>query len=74
MIVERLDLLLAVGVPADPWPLLESVDEDALLERALDRRLRGKAPGDLDDRNRARIVRGLMAQGFRLEAILKKLQ
>ena len=54
--------------------VFEDVDENALLERALDRRLRGKAPRDLDDRNRARIVRGLMAQGFRLEAILKKLQ
>ena len=54
--------------------VFEDVDEHALLERALERRLRGKAPRDLDDRNRARIVRGLMAQGFRLEAILKKLQ
>ena len=54
--------------------MFEDVDENALLERALERRLRGKAPRDLDDRDRARIVRGLMAQGFRLEAILKKLQ
>jgi regulatory protein len=54
--------------------VFEDVDEHALLERALERRLRGKAPRDLDERNRARIVRGLMAQGFRLEAILKKLQ
>ena len=49
------------------------VDENALLERALDRRLRGQAARELDERGRARIVRGLMAQGFRLEAILKKL-
>jgi SOS response regulatory protein OraA/RecX len=54
--------------------VFEDVDENALLERALERRLRGKAARDLDDRTRARIVRGLMAQGFRLEAILKKLQ
>ena len=54
--------------------VFEDVDEDALLDRALDRRLRGRAPRDLDERRRARVVRSLMAQGFRLEAILKKLQ
>ena len=54
--------------------VFEDVDEDSLLERALDRRLRGKIPRDLDQNARARIVRALMAQGFRLEAILKKLQ
>ena len=53
--------------------VFEDVDENDLLERALDRRLRGKAVRDLDERGRARIVRGLMAQGFRLESILKKL-
>ena len=54
--------------------VFEDVDEDALLERALERRLRGKSPRDLDEKQRARIVRGLMAQGFRLEAILKRLR
>lgn len=53
--------------------IFEDVDENDLLERALDRRLRGQSPRDLDKRGRARIVRGLMAQGFRLESILKKL-
>ena len=53
--------------------VFEDVDEDDLLERALGRRLRGQAARDLDERARAKIVRGLMAQGFRLEAILKKL-
>jgi regulatory protein len=53
--------------------VFEDVDENDLLERALDRRLRGQSVRDLDERNRAKIVRGLMAQGFRLEAILKKL-
>jgi len=50
------------------------VDEGALLDRALERRLRGKSPRELDDRGRARIVRGLAAQGFSLERILKKLR
>jgi regulatory protein len=52
----------------------EEVDEGALLERALERRLRGKTPKELDDKGRARVIRGLAAQGFRLEAILKKMK
>jgi regulatory protein len=54
--------------------VFQDVDENELLARALDRRLRGKSPRDLDERGRARIVRGLMAQGFKLESILKKLK
>ena len=54
--------------------VFEEVDENALLDRALERRLRGKAPKELDDKGRARVIRGLVAQGFRLEAILKKMK
>ena len=54
--------------------VFEEVDENALLDRAIERRLRGKAPKELDDRGRARIVRGLVAQGFHLDAIFKKLK
>ncbi len=54
--------------------VFEEVDENALLERAMERRLRGRNPRELDDKGRARVVRGLMAQGFRLEAVLKKLK
>ena len=54
--------------------VFEDVDESALLDRALERRLHGKAPKELDDKGRARVVRGLVAQGFRLEAILKKMK
>ena len=54
--------------------VFEEVDESALLDRALERRLRGKAPKELDDKGRARIVRALVAQGFRLEAVLKKMK
>lgn len=50
------------------------VDESALLARALERRLRGRAPADLDDKARARIVRSLAAQGFAFDAILKALR
>jgi regulatory protein len=54
--------------------VFEDVDEAALLDRAIERRLRGASARDLDDRGRARIVRGLAAQGFSLERILKKLR
>ena len=50
------------------------VDEDALLDRAVARRLRGKTPRELGEQGRARVVRGLVAQGFGLEAILKRLK
>ena len=54
--------------------VFEEVDENALLDRAFERRLRGKQPKDLDEKGRARIIRGLVAQGFRFEAILKRLK
>jgi SOS response regulatory protein OraA/RecX len=54
--------------------VFEEVDEDELLARALDRRLRGHAVGDLDERGRARLVRALAAQGFSLDRILKRLK
>lgn len=54
--------------------VFEEVDEGALLDRALERRLRGKTPKDLDDKGRARIVRGLAAQGFTFVAIMKRLR
>jgi SOS response regulatory protein OraA/RecX len=54
--------------------VFEDVDETALLERALERRLRGKTPRELDEKGRARIVRGLVAQGFRLESVLNRLK
>jgi regulatory protein len=54
--------------------VFEDVDEAALLARALERRLRGRNPRELDDKGRARVVRGLLGQGFRLDAVLKKLK
>ena len=54
--------------------VFEEVDENALLDRALERRLRGKTAKELDEKGRARVVRALIAQGFRLEAILKKMK
>jgi len=54
--------------------VFEQVDESSLLDRAFERRLRGRSSGDLDEKGRARIVRGLAAQGFAIEAILKRLR
>lgn len=54
--------------------VFDEVDEGALLDRALERRLRGKEPRELDDKGRARVVRGLAAQGFSLDAIFKRLR
>ena len=54
--------------------VFEEVDESALLDRALERRLRGKTATELDDKGRARVIRGLVAQGFRLEAVLNRLR
>jgi regulatory protein len=50
------------------------VDEADLLDRALTRRLRGMSPRDLDDRARSRIIRALVAQGFSLEMVLRRLK
>jgi regulatory protein len=54
--------------------VFEEVDENALLDRALERRLRRQAVADLDEKGRARIIRGLAAQGFPLDAILKRVK
>jgi len=54
--------------------VFEEVDEGALMDRAFERRLRGKTPKELDDKGRARIIRALVAQGFGLDAVLKKLK
>lgn len=53
--------------------VFEDINEDDLLERALERRLRGKAVRDLDEKGRAKVVRGLAAQGFSVDAIFKRL-
>jgi regulatory protein len=52
----------------------QDVDEETLLDRAMTRRLRGRTPAEVDAKGRARVIRGLVAQGFRLEAILKRMK
>jgi regulatory protein len=53
--------------------VFEEVNEDELLDRAMERRLRGTVVADLDERGRARIARGLAGQGFSLDAIFTRL-
>jgi regulatory protein len=54
--------------------VFSEVDEAALLDRALARRLKGGSPGTLDPPARARIVRALIAQGFAPGAVLARLR
>ena len=54
--------------------IFEDVDEEALLDQAIERKLRGKTSKELDDKGKARIVRALAGQGFRLDAILRRLK
>jgi regulatory protein len=50
------------------------IDESAVLERALERRLKGRNPARLDSRGLARLMRGLVAQGFAPDAIRARLR
>jgi regulatory protein len=50
------------------------VDESALLTRAIEKRLRGSAVADLDEKGRARLIRQLVAQGFAPSQVLRALR
>jgi regulatory protein len=50
------------------------LDEGALLEAALERRLKGADRRELDDKAKARIVRSLAAQGFDAGTVFERLQ
>ena len=52
----------------------EDVDESALLDAAFERRLRGREVAELDEKARARLVRGLVGQGFSFGAVLRKVR
>ena len=54
--------------------IFEEVDEEALLDQAIARKLRGTTAKELDDKGKARVVRALAGQGFRLDAILRRLK
>lgn len=54
--------------------VFQEVDEGDLLDHAFERKLRGKAVADLDEKGRARIVRALVGQGFSFDAVMKRLK
>jgi regulatory protein len=51
----------------------DDLDEEALLEAALSRRLRGREPADIDEPTRARLYRFLRTQGFEHDRVMKRL-
>jgi regulatory protein len=64
-----LQQLLRLGIQADTAndavaEVFAEIDEAAILDQAIARRLKGGTPDALDDKAVARIVRGLVAQGF----------
>jgi regulatory protein len=54
--------------------VFSEIDEKALLDHAIERKLRGANPRALDARATARIVRSLVGQGFDAGAILRRLR
>ena len=61
--VRQLGIEAGVGQAAVEEVFAE-IDEDALLDAAVERKLKGANPRELDDKGKARIVRSLTAQGF----------
>jgi regulatory protein len=54
--------------------VFEDVDETALLDRAIAKRLNGKDPDTLDRAAMGRLVRGLVGQGFTADQIFRRLR
>ena len=54
--------------------VFSEVDESALLDQAIARRLKGQSPRALDAKGVARIVRGLIAQGFEAGQVYARLR
>ncbi len=54
--------------------VFSDLDEAALLDRAIDKRLRGASIGALDTRGKARLVRQLIGQGFEPAAVFARLR
>ena len=53
---------------------LEHVDVEALLDRALEKRLRGVAAGPLDRQTLRRLVAALIRQGFDAQAVMARIR
>jgi regulatory protein len=75
-ILQRLQQMgIAPGTAADAVAaVFDEVDEQALLDQALARQLRGAPVGRLDAATAARVVRRLVAQGFEASAVSARLR
>lgn len=74
-----LQRLQQLGIDADTArgavdEVFGDLDESALIDEAIARRLKGATPGSLDARGVARIVRSLAGQGFEAGAIYQRLR
>jgi SOS response regulatory protein OraA/RecX len=54
--------------------VFEEIDEQALLDAAIERKLKGALARELDDKAKARIVRSLVGQGFDAGQIYARLR
>jgi hypothetical protein len=54
--------------------VFDDVDEGLLLDRAIEKRLKGAAPASLAPQDRARLVRHLVGRGFDPSQVLARLQ
>jgi len=54
--------------------VFDEVDEGRLLDRAIDKRLRGAAPASLDMKDRAKLVRHLVGRGFEASQVFARLR
>jgi regulatory protein len=50
------------------------LDETALFDRALEKRLKGVAVRDLDEKTRSRIIRQMVGQGFDIGRVMRMLR
>jgi regulatory protein len=54
--------------------VFNDVDESALLDRAIERRLKGAPLSDLDEKGKARLVRHLISRGFEPGRVFARLR
>ena len=71
--VQQLGINAALAKTAVDEVFLD-IDEDALLEQAVDRKLAAANPRELDSKTAARVVRSLVAQGFELRDVCARLR
>jgi regulatory protein len=75
-VVQRLQQLGVSRAVADAATdeVFSELDETALLDRAIEKRLKGASPRDLDAKGVARLIRGLVGQGFEVAEIYRRLR